>query len=291
LISIHQQKAKVPDSIPKKQGGKIAYPKQDPFANASGNSLPVQRQVVRDANVEQRIINLTNTVTAFTDFGTTYVSLNGSELPGDAGFADAVVPPDYTVAPDGDNSYVARVTAAPVNRVGCRIALPTAPEWETGIALNNLSARIDMMRGRPIADQDFIGTKPGREVLLYVKGRPDDDTFAGLVRQHELVHAGDLNTAVDNVLRPWDLAIQNAVAQNTAYRGDSVEAARNAMWAGLGGTAGEVGVAFRGQLEHLGNHYHHQPQGGRPTVHSVDGRKRTFLRDIVRVHYNHPLAG
>lgn len=264
---------------------------QKPFAATDQTGKPVQRQVVRDATDEQRIINLTSTVTAFTDFGTTYVRLNGTELPGNAGFANAVAAPEYAVAPSGDNEYTARVTAAPVNHIGCRIALPTAPEWETGIALNNLSGRIDMMRGQPINDDDFMGTKPGREVLLYVKGRPDDDTFAGLVRQHELVHAGDIDTAVDNSIRPWDVAIQHAVDNNTGFRGDSVETARAAMWTALGGTAGEVGVAFRGELERLGNHYHHQAQGGRPTINRVEGRKRTFLRDIVRIHFNHPLAG
>lgn len=281
----------MPDSIPKKQGGKIAYPKQHPFAATSGNTLPVQRQVVRDATDEQRIINLTSTVTAFTDFGTTYVRLNGTELPGNAGFVNAVIEPQYTVVQTGDNEYTARVTAAPVNHIGCRMALPTAPEWEAGIALNNLSGRIGMMRGQPITDDDFLGTKPGREVLLYVKGQPDDDTFAGLVRQHELVHAGDIDEAVDNSIRPWDVAIQHAVDNNTAFRADSLEGARTAMWTALGGTAGEVGVAFRGELQRLGNHYHHQAQGGRPTINRVEGRKRTFLRDIVRIHYDHPLAG
>lgn len=301
MITQYLQKTDVPVSAPKR-GGTVAYPQQDPFAKTESNSAmlrrggagqpqtPVQRQVVRGADVEENTINLTSVVTAFTDYGTTYVQLNGAELPGNGAFVNAVAPPEFNVAA-GDNDYVARVTGEPVNTVSSRVALPTAPAWETGIALSNLSARLNMMRGRPITDANFIGNKPDREILLYVKGLPSDATFANLVRQHELHHVADINTAIGQALTPWDLAIRNAIAQNTEYHGDSVETAEAAMWAGLGGTTAQVGVALRGALQALGNGFHAQPLGARPPLNRVEGEKRFLLRDIVRVYFDHPMAG
>lgn len=293
MISIHQQKTKVPESIPKKQGGKKTYPGPEPFQQKPLNNqdagAPVQRVLLRTPTEEQHTINLTRTISQFTEFGLAYIQLNGVELPG-GNFAGAVVPPPVQVEAAGENNFTARFTGEPANIIGCRVALPAPPPWETEMTVNNLNVRLAMIQPGLALSDDFVDNKPNRNLLVYLKGLPGDAEFAALVRQHEMHHVEDLETAIDNSIGPWDQAIHDAVTAGTTVNGASAQEAEAALFAHVGGTAAAIGTAFRNQLRILGEAFHNEEEGHSPTLNRVEEQKRFLLRDIVRVYYDHPMA-
>lgn len=284
----------MPENSPKKTGGTIAFPGHEPFLrNTPGTSpateAPLQRVILRTPTEEQHTINLTRTITQFTEFGLAYIQLNGTELPG-GNLAGAVIPPPVQVTAEGENNFTARFLGEPANVIGCRVALPAAPPWETEMTVNNLNIRLAMMQPGLQLSDDFVDNKPDRNLLVYVKGLPGDAEFADLVRQHEMHHVDDLETAIDNSIGPWDQAIHDAIEQQTTVNGASAEEAEAALFAHVGGTAAAIGISFRNELRQLGDAFHNEEEGHSPTINRVEEQKRFLLRDIVRVYYDHPMA-
>lgn len=280
------------NTTPKNAGGSAALigfqpPAQFRPEKGSPDSV-VQRRLIRGADRFENTINLADTILRYTDYGTTFVRLNNAEVPG-GNFNNAVNAPMFRTRRVDENTYAAAVNDEPDNTVSARVALPTAPAWEGEASANNLDVRIRGTGQGFSLTEGFIGEKGGRNILLKIHGTMGDQQFANLVRQHEQHHVDDLQTAINDVLTPWDTAIHDAFQNNTEVNGADAEAAKQAMYVQLGGTPAQIGLAFRNRLQELGVAYHQQDAGGMPTINRVEEQTRFLIRDVVKVYYDHPL--
>ncbi|TND04556.1 MAG: hypothetical protein FD123_3825 [Bacteroidetes bacterium] len=249
----------------------------------------VQRQVVRGADNEQNTVNLTRTIMNYHDFGTTFVSLNGTEFP--AGNADnAVNDPALLMRPMQNGNTAVSIAAEPVNQVSSRIELPTAPLWTTVSTLGYLNGRIfGTGDGFSISEHMLEGNE-GAAATLEVCGLPNNPGFAGLVRQHELHHVDDIDTIIDEELRPWDTAIHNARLEGLEINRGSAEEAKAAFYAHLGGTPAEIGNRFKNRLRVMGLTYHQTEEGSSPKINNLTTHRTMGGGFYVRVYFKHPMG-
>jgi len=250
-----------------------------------GRREPVVQREVRWAEGRRtKNINLGDSVTKFVDFGVTPANVNAHEFPGGKAEA-AVAPPDFSFASSLVGTKLT-VRSPPLNVVGYRMELPTAPPW-TGTME---SAKVhDKINAQANADFDELAPYTDRAgtTTVHVHGLPNDAGFADLVETHENHHVEDVRGTKQRRLDPWDHRIQEFGAEGRSIWGISEESAKTKFYREVGGTPAEMGTAYKNELGELGRAFHKTGPGGSPKVARV-----TTVPDCsaLTVYLRHPMG-
>jgi len=165
--------------------------------------------------------------------------------------ANLVMPGINTVQED-DGVHRTTVTGVPNNTLGYNMYLPAPPgPWND------------------VADKNYIlgyyGIHPlegAGNVNLRVVGHPDNATFLQKVRAHEDVHAADIDRAINEILMPWDEALQECQRNGTEFTGDSQVEAEGALWEAVGGSPQQIAANLDAQWTADNDAYHQSHEGG-----------------------------
>jgi len=255
----------------------------------SGIKQPTSR--LSNIDVVQRSINLSTTIQNNYNLaamranrdetsGYTPPVVNGTEYnPGGAAnwVQNHLLLPTITTIQGNDGIYRSTVTAVQANTLGYNMYLPTPPgPWN---AVANKAATLGYYGIPP-----FDGTG---EVNLVVEGNPDNATFIQQVRAHEDVHAADIERAINQILKPWDNALQQIMDAGTEFQGATQMAAENALWTAVGGDVAQICTNLNTQWAADSHAYHQTPAGGSDSVGTYDPNTNTVT---LRVAINQPLA-
>lgn len=201
------------------------------------------------------------------DYGITKTTLNGAVYPGGSkeNFVSALIAPTLSVGTGSLGGPAVSVQSVPVQDVSYVMELPTNGPWQLRVSASNIKVKLGSQPimeglGIPIEDEE------AGELTLHVRGIPTDAIFAELVETHEDVHVGDIQTAINQILEPWDARLSHFRNHGTQFEGMSVETATRRLYEAAGGTPREIADRFVDTLRHMGNVFHNTDAGKAPTI-------------------------
>jgi len=201
------------------------------------------------------------------DFGITKTTLNGSIYPGGTkeNFLSALVAPTLRVGRGSLGGVAVSVQSVPVQRVSYQMELPTNGPWTLQVGAANIKVKL---ANQPIADGVGIpiGPEENGDLTLQVRGLPTNQIFANLVETHEDVHVGDIEVAIDEILKPWDRRLSLFRNQGREFEGMSEMTATARLYEAAGGTPRQVADRFVTRLRQLGMIFHNTDAGQAPNI-------------------------
>ena len=215
---------------------------------------------LRQNNVAESIANMV-------DYGITKTTLNGSTYPGGTkeNFVSALLAPTLRVGRGSLGGVAVSVESVPVQQVSYLMELPTNGPWSLRVGAANIKVKL---ANQPIADGvDIpIGPDEGGDLTLQVRGLPTSQAFANLVETHEDVHVGDIQTAIEEILKPWDARLSTFRNQGRQFEGMTESTATARLYAAAGGTPREIADRFVMRLRQLGMIFHNTDAGKAPSI-------------------------
>jgi hypothetical protein len=197
--------------------------------------------------------------------------MNGQAYPGGGreAFVAALLEPTLAVGAGSLGGKAVSVQSVPVQELSYIMELPTSGRWRLNVSAPNIKEKI---KNQPIMEGVNIPIEPDEagNLRLEVRGLPNNAIFADLVEAHEDVHVGDMKTAIDTILKPWDTRLSNFRNQGTQFEGMTEETATARLYRAAGGTPREVAVRFADTLRHMGNVFHQTEAGKAPTIVNID---------------------
>jgi hypothetical protein len=235
-----------------------------------GENEVVQRQILAqsgfvrhlDLGANQAVYNAQNGFTPPMINTTRYASGDP-----DTWAAAALNRPTLAVRQDGE-TYKASVAAVPTNHVGYRQDLPAAPPWSTP------TVAVDARR------RGFLAIDPPDHVThakLEVTGNPNADALAGQVERHENYHARDIERRRDQIIKPWDTFLMNALKTGREFSGADAVTAQANLWAAAGGTPDQIAERLVTAWNDDSNTYHHSADGRTFTNPRYDANTNTIV--------------
>jgi hypothetical protein len=234
-----------------------------------------------------RDMDLTEPLTAFTDFGVTPTRINVEEFPGgDA--TKAISPPEIHVEKALLGLSRAKVFKAPIQVVGYRMRLPKPPPSQKTVATDMV---LSALRGHAPASVEAELEQYGKNVkgqtTLLARGLPSDAEFARLVEEHENHHVEEIKDSVRRILAPWDRKIDGYERTGESFTRPSAEGAKQALFSAAGGTPAEVGQRLVDDLKASGTAFHHTKEGSSPTIGQIDVDD---AGSTLTIYWKHPLS-
>lgn len=236
-------------------------------------AVPVQRSARLDeAGQIGETYNMVDPLTTATDFGTTYLRLNGTEYP-TASLAAAVNSPVLQVRPQQDGTAHVSVAREPSNVMSYRMALPSAPPWYktvskvlAGSALLGYPAAEESETSQSLVDRYRRGNGDTR---VRATGAPSDEQFKTLVRVHENVHLGHVREIYEYFLAPWDHQIRSYLLGEPPFVAKSAGTAEQDFYQQIGWSPQELAVLIANHFDKSGDAFHGTPQGGKPDIDKI----------------------
>ncbi len=180
----------------------------------------------------------------------TWEVLNGSVVKSGAAAAAAIKEPTVTTSGSG-STFTAKVDAVPAQTAGADETVLRPGPWTKTIT----KAQAGAVTGLPAC------TGAGSSTFS-VKGSPSDKAVFEANRRHEDHHVSDHKANFQAIIGAWDTKVQDAKDKGTEYPGASGQAARAALWAAAGGTAGAVATTWFDEDGKSGDAFHATPAGG-----------------------------
>lgn len=180
----------------------------------------------------------------------TWEVLNGSVVKSGAAAAAAIKEPTVTISGSG-STFTAKVDTVPAQTAGADETVLRPGPWTKTITKVQAGA----VTGLPAC------TGAGNSAFS-VKGSPSDQAVFQANRRHEDRHVSDHKANFQAIVAAWDTKVQDAKDKGTEYKGASGQAARAALWAAAGGTAGEVATKWFDEDGKSGDAFHATPAGG-----------------------------
>ncbi len=221
------------------------------------------------------------------DYGITKTTLNGAVYPGGSkeNFVSALIAPTLSVGTGSLGGAGVTVQSVPVQDVSYVMELPTNGPWQLRVSASNIKVKIASQPilegvGIPVEDEE------AGELTLHVRGIPTDSIFADLVETHEDVHVADIQTAINQILEPWDARLSHFRNHGTQFEGMSVETATRRLYEAAGGTPREIADRFVDTLRHMGNVFHNTDAGKAPTIVAM-ARSGPAEDSVLTVYLKH----
>jgi hypothetical protein len=257
---------------------------------STGATIAVQRIAVWGAGVRNRTLNMVHPATIGTDFGTTFIRLNGVEHPV-ASLNGAMQAPGLTITQVPSGGADVAVTQEPTNTVSYRIDLPTAPPWketrtkdEAGRYIRNQVGDAYQKACAPVLNKYVDGEG---NVEIRAVGNPNDERFNALVEEHEDVHVSHARETFENILSPWDAKIAAYKPPNPPFHTAS-PAPGAAFYTHIGFTPQEIGSQIENHFAMSGRAFHDRKEGGSPLVDHVE--ETGLFRKTLNFRWKHPMA-
>jgi hypothetical protein len=248
-----------------------------------GASGVVQRQVDDVAGVSNTLDLALKQAAYDGQNGFTPPSINGTRyFPGaaDDWAFTALNKPTIAVRNDAEaGEFKATVTDVPTNAVGYHMFLPTPPPWRTIVGLDQKRVSFYGINREVAAEEErerrenlpppmprgsvelTTFKKSVGGAVLEITGDPDSPTLLDQVTRHETKHAVDIAARRDAIVKPWDLKLTQAKDAHTEYAGASDAAAREALWAAMGGTPAAIAKQLDDDWISDSDTYHASPAG------------------------------
>ena len=247
----------------------------------------IQRLVLFTHGPRMRQNNVAESIANMVDYGITKTTLNDRTYPGGSKeeFITALLEPTLSVE-QGELARVAvSVQSVPIQRVSYLMELPTRGDWRLRVAASNIKVKL---ANQPILDGVTIpiGADEGGSVMLNVHGLPNNPIFSDLVETHEDVHVGDIQTAIEEILKPWDTRLTTFRNQRTRFEGHDEETAKARLYRAAGGTPREIATRFVNTLRQKGMAFHETDAGKAPSIVAVvrSGPEENSVLDVYLQH-------
>lgn len=252
---------------------------------------PVQRLVQFHPGTINQTLNMVDPLIPGTDFGTTFLRLNGTEHP-NASLDGAVVAPGLRVTPLPAGGAHVSVTIEPINIMSYRMELPSEPPWNKTVSKHQAGYRVrDGLPEDSRAQYQEILAKymdHGGETDLRATGAPDDRQFRALVRQHEDVHVSHIQEAFDHMLTPWDARIRGHMAPAPPLVATAAATAREEFYRAVGFDPQTLGGMIEKHFRDSGNAFHGRDEGASPHIDST--AEEGFWTKSLKFRWRHPLG-
>lgn len=252
---------------------------------------PVQRLVAFQPGTINQTLNMVDPLIPGTDFGTTFLRLNGTEHP-NASLDGAVVAPGLQVTPLPVGGAHVSVTVEPINIMSYRMDLPSAPPWKKAVSKSEAGYRV--RDGLPEASRgqyEAVLAKyidHGGQTDLRATGAPDDGQFRALVRQHEDVHVSHIQDAFDHYLTPWDAKIRGYQAPAPPFVATAAATAQQEFYGAVGFDPRTLGGLIEKHFRDSGLAFHGRDEGASPHIDST--AEEGFWTKSLKFRWRHPLG-
>ncbi|HVF13872.1 MAG TPA: hypothetical protein VM942_04685 [Acidimicrobiales bacterium] len=262
------------------------------MARSTRASVPeaVQRLVTMAPGQVNETLNQVDPLMPGTDFGTTFIRVNGVEHP-PASLAGAVARPGLSVVARPGGQADVSVSAEPVNSVSFRMDVPSPPPWTKTVSKDEASTRLKYEFGEAERQRfmGVLGKYMDHEGTTKIRatGAPNDSQFKALVRAHELVHVDHIQEAYDNILAPWDARVRGYKAPATPFLASSAGTAAQEFDQSVV-PAAEVGDLLQQHFKQRGLAFHDSTEGAKPVVDDVS--ETGILGKTLNFRWRHPLS-
>jgi hypothetical protein len=259
-------------------------------AKGDGRDVPVQRLVGQTSGQINETLNMIDPFIPGTDFGTTFVILNGMEHP-PTDLAKAMAPVNLTVKPQPSGRALVSLYSEPFNIMSYRMDLPSAGAWKKTVSKNEAGYRLksdikdsEKQRCQPVLDK-YIDKDGDTEIEAH--GAPDDQRFRQLVREHEQVHLTHIGEAYKGILKTWDAQIRARGSEGTPFEASSPATAQSEFYRSLM-PPDEVGRQIQHHFKQNGLLFHDTREGGAPVIDDV--YETGLFKKTLHFRWRHPLS-
>lgn len=280
--------APVPARLPKNPPAQLKARNTNPGASRKiPSSNTVQRLVVFNHGPRLRQNNVAESIANMVDYGLTKTSLNDRLYPGGTReqFVTALIEPTLSVHAGELAKVAVSVASVPVQRVSYLMELPTRGNWQLRVTAANIKVKL---ANQPILEGVGIpiGAEEAGELTLNVRGLPTNEIFGNLVETHEDVHVADIQIAIEEILKPWDLRLSRMRNEGTRFEGFDEPTARARLYRAAGGTPREIATMFVNALRQKGMAFHETDAGKAPTIVAMSrsGPPENSVLDVYLKH-------
>lgn len=263
-----------PHSLPVHKSVMQAKPATSPPARrtnarppASPSSNAIQRLILFTHGSRLKQNNVAESIANMVDYGITKTTLNGAAYPGGTkeNFVSAMLAPTLGVEKGSLGGAAVYVQSVPTQQVSYIMELPTNGPWQLRVGAANIKVKL---ANQPIVEGLGIpiGSDEAGDLTLDVRGLPTDAAFANLVETHEDVHVADIQTAIEEILKPWDARLSRFRNLGTRFEGMSQETATARLYQAAGGTPREIADRFVMRLRQMGMIFHNTDAGKAPSI-------------------------
>ena len=207
------------------------------------------------------------TINHFGVLGFTPPTLNGSIIMDAAAARRALNAPTWTgrsvVGNPPGSETECWFTANATNTVSYQLDVIDNGPHSVATTRGAVQATIARFAGAAAIPAQCMAPGPGLPTFKLL-GQPDDASHATLTLAHERHHAADHLTEFNNVLVPWDTAIDASITANTVYTGPDVTTCEAGMWDAVGGTPNWIARNLFLAWVIANNNYHSSAAGKTP---------------------------
>lgn len=255
-----------------------------------GQVASVQRSVQFAPAQINETLHMVEPLMPGTDFGTTFLRLNGTEHP-NASLDGTVSPPNLHVErlPTGE-AHVS-VLGEPVNIMSYRMDLPSAPPWSKNVSTSEVGYRLKDQLPEDLRDQflhvfEKYMDKEGNTELRAL-GAPDDAQFKTLVYQHEKVHLGHI-FELYKCLLVWDKRIRDYKPPRRPFRASSPDSAKVEFYDAIGCNPQQLEKLIQSHFKQSGKTFHATKEGSSPHIDHVS--ETGLFSKVLNFRWKHPLS-